>query len=195
MRKLTWRSGSLVLLRYIPNASNVDVDILNGESHYYYWEAWPLHVAIPACWCKTNWPDIVEMGKEAPRLIGALRDHFCCTAVPDFLWSDGGPQFTSHLLANFLQTWGVKHAVHHLQNNGKAESTVKSMKKLISAVWTGRSINWDTLSHVLLQYRNTPCCKGGCPKTNTKCHLQDVGHLRDYYCLGTQQSIFHQNTE
>ena len=35
------------------------------------------------------------------------------------------------------------------------------MKKLISAAWTGRSINWDTLSRALLQYRNTPCRKDG----------------------------------
>ena len=113
--------------------------------------------------CKTDWPDIVEMGKDTttPRLIGALRDHFCRTAAPDLLWSDGGPQFTSHLLANFLHTWGVKHAVsspHYPQSN---ESTVKSMKNLISAAWTGRSINWDTLSRALLQYRNTPCRKDG----------------------------------
>ena len=35
------------------------------------------------------------------------------------------------------------------------------MKKLISAAWTGHSVNWDQLSHALLQYRNTPCRKDG----------------------------------
>ena len=35
------------------------------------------------------------------------------------------------------------------------------MKKLISAAWTGRSVNWDQLSRALLQYRNTPCRKDG----------------------------------
>jgi transposase InsO family protein len=117
--------------------------------------------------CKTDWPDIVEMIKDTttPRLISALCDHFCRTAAPDLLWSDGGPQFTPISFANFLQTWGMKHAVsspHHPQSNGKAESTVKSMKKLISAAWTGRSISWDTLSRALLQYWNTPCRKDGC---------------------------------
>ena len=35
------------------------------------------------------------------------------------------------------------------------------MKKLISAAWTGCSVNWDQLSRALLQYRNTPCRKDG----------------------------------
>ena len=35
------------------------------------------------------------------------------------------------------------------------------MKKIISAAWTGSSVNWDTLSRALLQYRNTPCRKDG----------------------------------
>ncbi len=48
---------------------------------------------------------------------------------------------------------------HYPQSNGKAEATVKSMKKLISSAWTGRSVNWNFLSHSLLQYRNTPCRK------------------------------------
>ena len=93
-----------------------------------------------------------------------MRDYFCRTAAPDLLWSDGGPQFTSHQFADFLQTWGVTHVTsspHYPQSNGKAEATVKSMKKLISAAWTGRSVNWDKLSCALLQYRNTPCRKDG----------------------------------
>ena len=83
----------------------------------------------------TNWPDIVDMGKDTttPKLVTALRDHFCRTAVPDMLWSDGGPQFTSSHLAEFLTTWGVSHITsspHYPQSNGKVEATVKSMKKL-----------------------------------------------------------------
>ena len=56
--------------------------------------------------CRTNWPDIIDMGKDttAPKLIATSRDHFCRTTVPDLLWSDGGPQFTSSKLAEFLAT-------------------------------------------------------------------------------------------
>ena len=113
--------------------------------------------------CKTDWPDIIEMGKDttAAKLTTTLRHYFCRAAAPDLLWSDGGPQFTSHHFADFLQTWGVTHVTsspHYPQSNGKAEATVKSMKKIISAAWTGRSVQ---LSRALLQYRHTPCRKDG----------------------------------
>ena len=106
------------------------------------------------------------MGKDTttPKLIEALRAHICRTAVPDIMWSDGGPQFTSAKLATFLQDWGVSHKTsspRYPQSNGKVEATVKSMKKLISAAWTGSSTNWDRLSRSLLQYRNTPSRKDG----------------------------------
>ena len=43
-------------------------------------------------------------------------------------------------MVDFLKSWGVTHNLsspHYPQSNGKAEATVKSMKKLISSAWTG----------------------------------------------------------
>ena len=81
-------------------------------------------------------------------------DTTCHTAGPILPYScsrpDGGPQFTSHYLSNFLQSWGVKHLTSspsYPQSNGKAEATVKSMKKVISAAWIGCSIIWDTINY------------------------------------------------
>ena len=116
--------------------------------------------------CKTDWPDIIDLGKDttASHLIESLRDQFCRTAVPDILWSDGGPQFTSSKLTSFLTTWGVTHQIsspHYPQSNGKAEAAVKSMKRLISSAWTGRYVDWEKLCRSLLQYRNTPSRKDG----------------------------------
>ena len=34
-------------------------------------------------------------------------------------------------------------------------------KKMISASWTGKSVDWNKLSRALIQYRNTPCRKDG----------------------------------
>ncbi len=65
-------------------------------------------------------------------------------------------------MADFLKKWEVTHQVsspHYPQSNGKAEATVKSMKKLNSSAWTSRGVNWNRLSCSLLQYRNTPCRK------------------------------------
>jgi len=116
--------------------------------------------------CKTDWPDIIEMRNNttAHKLINVLRDQFCRTAIPDILWSDEGPQFTSAKLASFLKDWGVSHMTsspRYPQSNGKAEATVKSMKNLISAAYARNSVNWDKLSRSLLLYRNTPSRKDG----------------------------------
>ena len=98
------------------------------------------------------------------RLITALRQTFCRTAVPDILWSDGGPQFTSTLFNNFAVQWGFKHQTsspRYPQSNGKIEATVKSMKKLLAASWDHRHLNEEKLCGALLQYRNTPSRKDG----------------------------------
>ena len=83
--------------------------------------------------CKTDWPDVIDVGKDmtATKLSLSLRDQFCRTAVPDLIWSDGGPQFTSTHLSSFLRDWGISHETsspHYPQSNGKAEAAVKSMK-------------------------------------------------------------------
>ena len=73
----------------------------------------------------------------------------------------------SLLLSNLLILVPVEascikfHPPRYPQSNGKAESTVKSMKKLLHATWTGRSLDHDKLCRVLLQYRNTPSRKDG----------------------------------
>ena len=78
--------------------------------------------------CKTDWPVIIYLGKDTktPCIIATLRDQFCHTAVPNILWSEGGPQFTSSKLAVFLNTWRISHkfsSPHYPQSNGKAEAT------------------------------------------------------------------------
>ena len=98
----------------------------------------------------------MESKTTATQLISALRASFCCTGVPDTFWSDGGPQFTSKQFKDFAKQWSFRHATsapQYPQSNGKAEATVKSMKKSLRAAWTGRPINHDHLARALLQYR------------------------------------------
>jgi len=45
----------------------------------------------------------------ALQVIIAFRQSFCCTAIPDILWSDGGPQFTSKKFDDFSHQWGFMH--------------------------------------------------------------------------------------
>ena len=48
-----------------------------------------------------------------------------------------------------------------MASNGKAEVTVKSMKKLIIKSWNVRALDENKLARALLQYRNTPTEKDG----------------------------------
>ena len=101
--------------------------------------------------CYTDWPTVAPMGKSvnAAALTMVLRELFSRTAVPDLFWSDGGPQFTSKKFQDFAVQWGFKHQVsspHYPQSNGKAEATVKSMKRLY--VLPGMSDTWMGISSV-----------------------------------------------
>ena len=85
------------------------------------------------------------------------------------------------------------------QSNGKIEATVKSMKKLITAAWTGRSVNQDKLFRALLQYRNTPSRRDGqSPAQKLYGHpIQDTlpAHRRSFapewqrHSLDTEESL------
>ena len=128
--------------------------------------------------CKTGWPDVIDMGRDttAQKLTNVLRDQFCRTAVPDVLWSDGEPQFTSSKFANFLVNWGTSHITpspYYPQSNGQAEAAVKSMKKLVSAAWQGRagqSIRKNSLD---------PCCNTGTHR------VEKMACPQPRNCLGT----------
>ena len=154
--------------------------------------------------CCTDWPEIIQMGKDmtAKKTIEATRNLFCRTAAPDVLWSDGGPQFTSEKFQSFLRDWDVTHKMstpRYPQSNGKIEATVKSMKKLITAAWTGRSVNQDKLFRALLQYRNTPSRRDGqSPAQKLYGHpIQDTlpAHRRSFapewqrHSLDTEESL------
>ena len=96
--------------------------------------------------------------------IKRFRGLFSRKATPDRLWTNGGPQFASANMQEFLNSWGVHHEVsspHYPQSNGKAEAIVRSMKKIIASAWTGKSMDFNKLCRSLLQYRNTPSKRDG----------------------------------
>ena len=116
--------------------------------------------------CYSDWPTIVPMGRDitASHLIAAIRELISRTGVPDIFWSDGGPQFTSKQFQEFATQWGFTcrtSSPYYPQSNGKAEATVKSMKRLICSAWNGRYLDDEILCQALLQYRNTPSRRDG----------------------------------
>ena len=96
------------------------------------------------------------------KLMSSLKSSVCRTGVPDKVWTDQGPQFTSRAFQEFAKQWGFEHVTSspwYPQSNGKAE--VESMKKIIRSSWQGRHLDENKLTRALLQYRNTPSHKDG----------------------------------
>ena len=96
--------------------------------------------------CYSDWPTIVPMSRDitASHLIAAIRELISCTTVPDIFLLDGGPQFTSKQFREFAAQWGFTcrtSSPYYPQSNGKAEATVKSMKRLIRSAWNGRYVS------------------------------------------------------
>ena len=70
----------------------------------------------------------------------------------------------SHSFQTFAKEWGFQHITSsptYPQSNGKAESAVKSMKKIIEGAWIRHHLDKDRLVRGLLQYRNTPSRRDG----------------------------------
>ena len=116
--------------------------------------------------CYSDWPIIAPMdrGTTASHLIAVRTEIFGQTAVPYVLWTDGGPQFTCRAFQDYLHQWGILHkksTPQYPQSNGKAEATVKAMKRILRAAWTGRFLNKSVLCQALIQYRNTPSVRDG----------------------------------
>ena len=107
------------------------------------------------CW--TDWPDFVHMGHDTTtvQFIKALLGAFRHTRTPDVVLSDEGPQFTPKHFKDFSKEWWFHYRTFlpmNPQSNGKAESTVKSMKKIIREAWTPYHHDQHKLTRVLLQY-------------------------------------------
>ena len=93
-------------------------------------------------------------------LINSCRDIFTNYGVPEEISSDGGPQFVAKSFKYFLHQWGVRHrisSVSYAQSNGRAESAVKSAKRMIrDNISSNGTIDTNKVAKAILQYRNTP---------------------------------------
>ena len=80
--------------------------------------------------------------------------------VPEEFASDGGPPLDSHKMLGFLRRWGVRirrSSAYYPQSNGRAESAVKSMKRILTTnISQSGSLDTDTVAKALLLHRNTP---------------------------------------
>ncbi|XP_051794266.1 uncharacterized protein LOC127530799 [Acanthochromis polyacanthus] len=88
-------------------------------------------------------------------VIRKLKAHFARQGIPDVVFSDNGPQYSSAEFSNFSHRWEFKHKTSspgYPQSNGKAESAVKTAKRLMrKAKMAGQDPYLAILDH-----RNTP---------------------------------------
>ena len=88
-------------------------------------------------------------------VITSLKNPFARHGIPDTLYSDIGPQFSSREFQEFATDWQFDHQTsspHYPQSNGKIENAVKSAKKLlIKAKASGQDPYL-----AILDWRNTP---------------------------------------
>jgi len=101
--------------------------------------------------------EVDRLSKDATSVsvIDKLRAHFARHGSPEYLCSDGGPQFSSELFEKFSKSWGFTHVVsspHHSNSNGKVESAVKIIKNILKKCKADGSDPYLGL----LMYHNTP---------------------------------------
>ena len=93
-------------------------------------------------------------------MCGWLQDYFARFGVPVSMSSDGAPELVARETQDFFKRWGVKHRLspaYLAQRNGRAEVTVKAMKRLISDnITKDGSIDNDKFVRAMLTKRNTP---------------------------------------
>ena len=89
------------------------------------------------------------------KTISVLKELFSEHGIPETLRSDNGPQFASHLFAEFAKEWNFDHNTSSPRNprsNGQAETAVKIVTGLLNhAKYSG-----EDPYLALLAYRSTP---------------------------------------
>ena len=88
-------------------------------------------------------------------VIEKLKAHFARYGSPTQVVSDNGPQYTSEAFARFAKAWDFEHVTSspgNSQANGKAESAVKTAKRILTKTKKAGSDPFIAL----LDHRNTP---------------------------------------
>ncbi|XP_003729725.2 uncharacterized protein K02A2.6-like [Strongylocentrotus purpuratus] len=126
--------------------SRIGIDLFHHDNENYL---------IMVCYY-SNFFEIEKLQRTtAPAVIKRLKRHIGRYGVPEIIVSDNGPPFSSRDFAEFAKEMGIKHntiSPHNSKANGKAESAVKTAKRLL----TKCKDTGDNVDLALLNVRNTP---------------------------------------
>jgi hypothetical protein len=109
-----------------------------------------------------RWTEVAfaKQNTKSSTICTILRQYFINFGVPEELSCDGGPQYESMELNNFLKTCGVEKrlsSAYYPQSNGRAEAAVKTMKRILTTnIPPSGSLDTDEVAKALLLHRNTP---------------------------------------
>ena len=110
---------------------------------------------ITVCYLSNFW-EVDRLHSTTARSVTAkLKHHFSRYGIPDTIISDNGPPFSSKDFDDFTRKLGIKHITispYNSKANGKAESAVKSAKKMLKKC----SATGEDEDIALLNIRNTP---------------------------------------
>ncbi len=107
----------------------------------------------------SGWPIVTPAAKGATGLANVLRETFASYGIPDTITTDGGPEFAAHSTRELLANWGVRHrlcSAYNPHSNNRAETAVKSMKRLIAGNTGPGGTLTSPFFKAILAYRNTP---------------------------------------
>ena len=109
------------------------------------------------------WPEVYLLDKAtSENVITACKDAFSRHGIPQEVMSDNGPQYKAFKFTKFAKDWQFSHKTsspYYPKSNGLAESTVKTVKRLIKK---SKVSNQDMLKGLLI-LRNTPTSNGKSP--------------------------------
>ena len=96
----------------------------------------------------------------ASELVRTLKEYFSTFGIASEMTSDGGPQYASSQVRDFLKDWGVSHRTsssYFPHSNQRAEQGVKSAKRMLrDNIATDGTLRQDRFLRALMLHRNTP---------------------------------------
>ena len=105
--------------------SKISVDLFHYQGHTYL-------LSIDRY---SSWPEVTKLDNvSSENTISYLKSQFSRYGIPDELYSDNGPQFTSEKFKKFRKNYGFKHVTsspRYPQSNGLAERGVQTVKSLL----------------------------------------------------------------
>ena len=107
----------------------------------------------------SGWPGIYQgdAGEDVIDILSTICETY---GVPETVTTDGGKNYTSKKVEQFLKDFGIRHRVSSVANphaNTRAELGVKTVKRLLKDNLTNTgTVDKRKLNRALLQYRNTP---------------------------------------